>query len=311
MISFCPNCNTEQLVTAVMLQTNRGRTQCISCNAEFAPREHRLTPVRERAFKRSLKERKINSEVAAEKIDRLELKEEVLSQTQVLPLKKVDVKPQASLDVSITPSVDDVSKEALSRTLDKLNKTVESLGEKVSKAEMAEKLEQIKQSRAKFIQQKLSSQPKQEPFEAIRENIKLKLTKRKDNEKIKSIEPQRLPGNISENHSFTQKIAQQRLVLERQKLLIEKEKLQLEHSKLALEKEKLQLVKERMTQDRKADFHRPVIEYNRLSDLLPRTPTAIDHDRVDHTSTTLELELVPIEKNRPTFRRKTSGKPTR
>ncbi|NNL10594.1 MAG: hypothetical protein HKO84_02380 [Pseudomonadales bacterium] len=278
MISLCPHCNIEQMVTAIALQERRGVVTCVGCASDFKPRAHRVTPARERAFKQREREQSIKAEVQATPVqtsaETLAAKNLAPADSAVVAGADADAQSQASADLSataqpteqVTPVENPVAKAGIADAasvaevfLQRLAASIDALGERFGErlavslrdgmlptpgSEAPSATSQTLSKEA--LAQELSKQEQAIAAELAQQHLNHPRSESEEGEQNMKNETgadnQKAPA-AEQLSKARQTIARQKMLLDYQKLRHESEKLEVEKKKLELERVKLEILR--------------------------------------------------------------------
>lgn len=308
MISLCPHCDTEQLVTAIALQENKGSLRCRACGDEFKPRAHRVTPARERAFKR--REQEMREQQVREQQALLHGLREASSEANAGASR--DSNGEASGAAAQGPGNAGAGREAFEATEAKTPATqpvesadLDSLADRIMQrigASMEHLGASLGERLGMSLQQSLGSalpdiESREEPTPGATRLEDNELTTSRSSEKGDSEMKDDNNRPDAANADVTAKLEKARQTIARQKLLLDYQKLQNEQSKLEMEKKTMELERVKLEILRKHNLlennrlkpaevsspqrmvdGQPLVEYDVRADVLPRTPTAIERD---------------------------------
>ncbi|NNC54738.1 MAG: hypothetical protein HKO07_03335 [Pseudomonadales bacterium] len=295
------------MVTAIALQAKRGIVACRECRSEFKPRAHRVTPARERAYKKRLREQRMESE------QRLEIEvhaqqraaQHAVNESTQHAASGPDKKPPQAGKAALqdAESVAELFLQRLGASIDALG---DRFGERLAGSLMAglPPVTGAKASEPALARQQaeISEQLAQQNLNRPRsEEGELKMKNDNDDS-----HQQRTAADGGQLDKARQTIARQKMLLDYQKLRHESEKLEVEKKKLELERVKLEILrKHNLLEDKKLQSageqttqrimeSKPLVEYDVTADILPRTPTAIEPDPRIQKPT---LASAPVEAN--------------
>ncbi|NNL56645.1 MAG: hypothetical protein HKO71_02740 [Pseudomonadales bacterium] len=264
MISLCPACRTEQMVTAIALQKNRGVVPCEHCAQAFKPRAHRVTPARERAFKQR---QAALAEQSRPAVTPLQTDQPAIAPVSANCADSNDAALSTGRDTAGAAAQDEKLESATQRLIDELGKSVTQLNQQIV-ARVEQATNQLLQSKSLQkttsenaephsktatmtpdhetpapLAQTISSPSMQEVNidSPLAKNTNEAVAAPAKREEVAMADSTESNSKLSSTAMQQQRLRRMRQAVAREKMLLDYEKLKIENEKLEMEKKKLEL----------------------------------------------------------------------